>query len=67
MDKFGSGGAAEAPAAAATHLDQAFILNKEVIRHVRGSAQSQLEVQQIDTFDSGDTFRSSGGGYGQEH
>ena len=29
--------------------------------------QSQLEVQQIDTFDSGDTFGSGGGGHGQEH
>ena len=88
------------------HLDQTFILNKEVIRHVRqrqrrrrrgggsvhiqlalifnmevwrhvrqrwrlrrggGSAQSQLAVQQIDTFDSRDTFGSGGGGHGQEH
>ena len=29
--------------------------------------QTQLEVQQIDTFDSGDTFGSGGGGHGQEH
>ena len=58
------------------HSDQALILNKEVYRHVRqrrrrrrggGSVQSQLEVQQIDTFDSGDTVGSGGGGHGQEH
>ena len=65
-----------APSDSQNHFDQALILNKEVYRHVRqrrrrrrggGSVQSQLEVQQIDTFDSGDTVGSGGGGHGQEH
>ena len=65
-----------APSGIQNHSDQALILNKEVYRHVRqrrrrrrggGSVQYQLEVQQIDTFDSGDTFGSGGGGHGQEH
>ena len=65
-----------APSGIQNHSDQALILNKEVYRHVRqrrrrgrggGSVQSQLEVQQIDTFDSGDTVGSGGGGHGQEH
>ena len=65
-----------APSDSQNHSDQALILNKEVYRHVwqrwrrrrgGGSVQSQLEVQQIDTFDSGDTFGSGGGGHGQEH
>ena len=63
-----------APSGIQNHSDQAPILNKDVYRHVRqrrrrrrggGSVQSQLEVQQIDTFDSGDTFGSGGGGHGQ--
>ena len=32
-----------------------------------GSVQSQLEVQQIDTFGNGDMFGNSGGGHGQGH
>ena len=65
-----------APSDSQNHSDQALILNKEVYRHVRqrrrrrrgdGSVQSQLEVQQIGTFGSGDTFGSGGGGHGQGH
>ena len=52
-----------APSGIQNHSDQALILNKEVYRHVRqrrrrrrrgGGGESQLVVQQIDTFDSGD-------------
>ena len=62
-----------APSGIQNHSDQALILSKEVYRQRRrrrrggGSVQSQLEVQQIDTFDSGDTVGSGGGGHGQEH
>ena len=63
-----------APSGSQNHSDQALILNKEVYRHVRqrrrrrqgdGSAQSQLEVQQIDKFDSSDTFGSAAAGTGK--
>ena len=62
-----------APSGIQNHSDKALILSKEVYRQRRrrrrggGSVQSQLEVQQIDTFDSGDTVGSGGGGHGQEH
>ena len=63
-----------APSGIKNHSDQALILNKEVYRHVRqrrrrrrgdGSVQSQLEVQQIETFDSSDTFGSAAAGTGK--
>ena len=63
-----------APSDSQNHYDQALILNKEVYRHVRqrrqrrrggGSVQSQLEVQQIGTFVSGEMFGSGGGEHGQ--
>ena len=64
-----------APSDSQNHSDQALILNKEVYRHARqrrrrrrrggGSVQSQLEVQQIGTFVSGEMFGSGGGEHGQ--
>ena len=76
MDKFGTAGWQMRRRRRRRHFDQESFLNKEVHRHVRqrwrrrlggSSVQSQLEVQQIDTFDSGDTFGSDGGGHGQGH
>ena len=60
-----------APSDSQNHFDQALILNREVYRHARqrrrrrrggGSVQSQLEVQQIDTFGNGDMFGSGAAG-----
>ena len=64
-----------APSGIQNHSDQALILNKEVYRHVRqrrrrrrgdGSVQSQLEVQQINTFDSSDMYGSAAAGTGNK-